>query len=153
MNSNTIKFEIALLIICLFLILSGCNDAPQYQYQDKMSPSVDVTPIPQKPDSLSLLGLLSNKEKYSTEKVTVNGYMFSNSSSSEWFTLTGTPDGLNPNVDVYYGALPIEKKGKLLQLNPGGSTKYEVIVTGIFSSNKTIRATEVYVYYRGYPID
>lgn len=88
-----------------------------------------------------MLELMSNKTKYANEKVTIEGYIFSNSSFNEEFSLTDEPHNFNPSVDINYGTLSSDAKKQLLPLQPGRST-WRVTVVGVFNGADNIQAIE-----------
>lgn len=99
-----------------------------------------------KPIELSVLDLISDKEKYAAKKVKIKGYMCQNwaSFSPPQFNLLDNSSclGTTAKLTVRYGSLPAQEKKRMMVLNPKGGDTLAVTVVGIFNGDE-MNAIEV----------
>lgn len=106
-----------------------------------------------KPISLTLSDLLSNKGKYLKRKVIIKGFMFSNHELFENFIFGD--DSTNKKFSVYYGHLSQNTQKEIMQKKPNlniPGSEIPVTVTGTFAVcdgeacefKRDIKADEVY---------
>ena len=97
-----------------------------------------------KPISVSVIDLISDKAKYSHVKVKIEGYMYQNWTSSEKFILVDDHRKGEPYVFVGYDRYGAEVKKRLLSIDPrSGDNIVSVTVIGVFDGDNAIQAIEV----------